>query len=378
MFYGENVGEERKDCEYKVFTFNPLIISNKDALIYLENKKFEFNDSVIKTLQNYIQIYLPKYICSYHHPKSELSKGYFYIGISDDGIVKGIPFIGSLSDLDFINLSVDKVFSKFLRFSCANQIKNKIRSNVHCEFINVSVKQNHLTKSYQQKLLTPHTNPSNLSNPSAYEIFMLEQEKIKLDYTKYYKKKLIWTKMYDPDILKLCDMINDEQTRQIIWNYIKEKTNYSKKSFKNKYSCLGIYCDIENYWNLVEKIKSGYKFNPLETGQIINVKDDNLNIYNWVAKWKDSKINMLKAVKPKIPKKTLDPYYPIFLLSQATKMMDEWIENNSELKLYVLKITFDIESRYEIQYRDLGKNWKNSYRTIVDGEPITLSFKIYD
>ena len=182
--------------------------------------------------------------------------------------------------------------------------------------------------------------------------------------------------MSEPNIPKLYDMINDDETRVIIWTFIKEKTAWSKKSFVSKYSCLEPYCDVPNYWDLVGKIKSRYKFKPLEPGEIANIKDDSLNIYNWVTKWKDSKINMLKLAKPKLPKKTLDPEYPIFLLSQSTKMMDSWIKNNPGLNLYVLKITFDTKTKCEIQYKDSGKTWKQSYRTIIDGEPMSLTYKI--
>ena len=70
--------------------------------------------------------------------------------------------------------------------------------------------------------------------------------------------------MFNPNILKLCDMINDESTREIIWSYIKEKSNYSMGTFKNINSHLSIYCDVDDYWTLMTKIKCGYKFEPLE------------------------------------------------------------------------------------------------------------------
>jgi hypothetical protein len=357
MFYGENIGEEKKDCEYKVFTFNPLKISCDDALIYLANAKFVFNDSVVDTIKNYLQTYLPKYICSYYHPNSEISLGYFYIGVSDDGTVSGIPYVGQLN-LDFINCQIDEVFSKLLKFTDIDA-KKKVRNNIKCNIINVKIN----AECFPQK-------------NSIYSIFTEEQEKIKSDYIKYNKKKLAWIKMYDPNILKLCDMINDNKTRNDIWTYTKEKTNYLKKNFKNKYSYLEPYCDVPNYWDLIARIRTGYNFIPLEPGQIVNIKDNPLNIYNWVTRWKDSKINMLKLAKPRLPKKTLDPEYPIFLLSQATKMMPEWIKNNPELNLYVLKITFNTKTSCEIEYKDLGKNWKKSYRTIIDGEPMCLTYKI--
>ena len=63
MNYMENIGFEQKEKEYKVFTFNPLKISPEDAIKYLSNSKFVFNNSVIETIKNFIDIYLAKYIC---------------------------------------------------------------------------------------------------------------------------------------------------------------------------------------------------------------------------------------------------------------------------------------------------------------------------
>ena len=113
MYWMENIGPEQKDREYKVFMFNPLRITPQDAIKYLKNSKFVFNKTVIETIKNYIQIYLPKYICSYINPKSELKKGCLYFGICDNGDVSGIPYNGNLP-FEFINHQIDKVFSKFL------------------------------------------------------------------------------------------------------------------------------------------------------------------------------------------------------------------------------------------------------------------------
>lgn len=357
MFYNQNIGVEKKDCEYKVFNFNPLKISSEDAIEYLENKKFIFNSSVIATLSNYFEIYLPKYICSYFHPQSELNKGYLYMGISDDGSVSGIPFIGKIP-LDFIYHQIDKIFLKFLRFSDP-KTKLMVRNSISYEIIKVN------------------TNNLKCTSQPTYNIYIKEQEKIKLQFSKYNKKKQMWDKMFNPNILKLCDMINDESTREIIWSYIKEKSNYSMGTFKNINSHLSIYCDVDDYWTLMTKIKCGHKFEPLEPGKISNVKHDKLNVYNWITEWKDSKNCMLKLAKPKIPKKYIDPQYPIFLLSRSTKMMPEWIENNKNLNLFVLKISFDIKYHCVIEYKCFENNWKKSYRTMKkDGEPMSLSFNM--
>jgi hypothetical protein len=360
MMYMDNIGLEQKDNEYKAFMFNPLKISQEDSLEYLKNLKFVFDNSVIETIKNYFEIYLPKYICSYINPISNLDKGCLYFGISDDGSVSGIPYQGFTIPLEIINSQMDKIFSKFLKFP-DEQIKNKIRDLISIEVIPVDI-SNHLT------------NKENYKTNIIYENYIGELNIIKQNNILYEKKRKIWNKMSDTYILKLCDMINDQDTRKIIWTYIKEKSNYSKKYFRNKYSHLEKYCDVDDYWNLMSKINSDHKFNPLKPKEIVNVKDNSLNIYFWTTMWKDSKISMLKLAKPKLPKKTIDNNYPIFLLSQSTKMIPYWFSNNPDLNLFVIKITANTINKYTIEYKDIENQWKKSYRTIKNGEPMSLTY----
>ena len=369
MHWMENIGFEQKDREYKVFMFNPLRISSQDAIKYLSNCKFVFNRSVIETIKNYIQTYLPKYISSYINPKSELNQGCLYFGICDDGNVSGIPYNGTLP-IDFINHQIDKVFLKLLKFS-SSDLKNEIRSFVSVELINVN--KSKLLEKIQKNKTNPNPNPN--PNP-IYSKYLQELAKIKSTHELYEKKRNVWEKMCDTNILKLRDMINDSETRDLIWEYAKAKSKYSKKAFKNKYSEIEKYCDVDDYWTLMGKIKSGYQFESVDPIAITDIKSDTLNIYYWVTKWKDSKINTLKLVKPKIPKKTIDSNYPIFLLSQSTKMIPQWIETNRGLNLYVIKITINIKKPYTIEYKDMENKWKKSYRIVKNGEPMSLTFKM--
>jgi hypothetical protein len=360
MIFAHNIGPEQKDVEYKAFIFNPLKISKEDAKKYLKNLKFVFDDSVIRTIKNYIQTYLPKYICSYINPLSNLTSGNLYFGISDDGSISGIPYRGTTISLDMINLQIDKIFSKFLKFP-SEEIKNKIRNNINVTIIPVHIPNRLINKEkYKFNLI--------------YENYIRELNKINQNYILYEKKKKIWNKMSDPNILKLCDMINDSDTRKNIWVYIMEKSKYSKKYFRNKYSYLEIYCDVDNYWNLMSKIKSNCKFSPLKSREIVSIKDNPLSIYYWITMWKDSKISTLKMAKPKLPKKTIDNNYPIFLLSQSTKMIPYWISNNLKLNLFVIKINIDTTNKYAIEYKDIENRWKKSYRTIKYGEPMSITF----
>jgi len=81
---------------------------------------------------------------------------------------------------------------------------------------------------------------------------------------------------------------------------------------------------------------------------------------------------MLKLAKPKIPRKSIDMGYPIFLLSQSSKMIPQWIKSNPKLNLYVIKITIKIDAHYQIEYKDLENKWKKSYRSVQYGQPVSI------
>lgn len=366
MDWKDYIGIERIDCEYKVFNFNPLKLSIEDGAKYLSSGIFCFNDSVDETLCNYIQMYLPKYLCSFFSPRSMLKQSELYFGINDDGKVIGIPYIGIIQE-DFINHMIDKVFSSNIKFP-STQIKNQIRQAVKVEIIPVS----------KTKIITKQINQINSNrSKSVYSKYVSDLDEIKKQNRIYRKNRDYWNKMCDLDNLKLCDMINDYDTRKYIWKYAKIKTNYMKKKFVNKYSHLSPYCDVYSYWDLMADIKSNKEFAPLKIGSMSMVYKNNLDIYKWIAVWKDSKFSMLKLAKPKKPFKKIDSYYPIFLLSKVHKMIPEWVRKNPELNLYVIKFTFNIDGNWQIlEYVDIMGQWKTSYRTIVDGNPMSPSFNI--
>jgi hypothetical protein len=359
MIYKENIGLERIDCEYKVFNFNPLKISIEDSKKYLSNGIFCFNNSVDDTIRNYLEIYLPKYLSSFFNPLSTLKEGYLYFGIDNNGKVIGIPYIGVISK-NLINNKIDEIFTNRIKFP-NETIKNKVRKCIDIEIIKID------KSKINYNLLT--------NKKTSYLRYVDELNKIKLKNKIYKKKRDMWNKMVDLDNLKLCEMINDLETRKYIWKYIKIKSKYLISGFINKYSHLEKYCDVENYWSLMSNIKSNKFYEPLKQGGMLEITDNNLDIYKWTASWKDSKFSMLKKAKPKKPTKKIDSYYPIFLLSQVSKMIPEWIKKNDNLDLYVIKIIFNTNQNWlALEYKDIENNWKYSYRTILNNEPVSLSY----
>jgi len=362
MDWKDYIGMEQIDCEYKIFNFNPLKLSIEDGNKYLSSGLFCFNDSVDETLYNYIQIYLPKYLCSFFNPISMLKQAELYFGVNDDGKVIGIPYNGIIQE-NFINHLIDKVFTSHIKF-ISTQIKNKIRQLVKVEIIPVS----------KTKI---NTNQIKSNKKSIYLKYINDLNEIKKQNRIYRKNRDGWNKMCDLDNLKLCDMINDFNTRKYIWKYIKARTNYMKKQFVNKYSHLSPYCDVYSYWDLMADVKSNKKFTPMKIGSMSIIYENNLDIYKWIVVWKDSKFSMLKLAKPKKPIKKIDSYYPIFLLSKVHKMIPEWVKKNPELNLYVIKFIFNTDDNWQnLIYVDNMGQLKTAYRTIVDDIPMSPSFNI--
>jgi len=356
MNYNSYFGNESKNKEYKIFSFNPILIDNNIADILLKNGKWVFNKSTIYSLKSYLNIYLPKYISSYKNPKSNLEYGEFYVGIDNNGIIHGIPYKGILRE-NFINNLIDKIFNNYLKFTNDLEKKNS-RNDIKVEIIEL---KNIIKKSLN----------------SEYINYNKEINNIKKEIILYNSKKIIWKNLLKIYTNKIHFMLNNKLTKDDIKEYIKEKTNYLKKNLNNQYSHLYYLCDVPNYWDMMSELNSNYNFTPLKYEEIEFIKNDNLNIFNWVTKWKDSKVSMLKKIKPKPPKKNIDYNYPLFLLSQVSKMIPYWCSKNTNLKLFILKISIDCKNKTLIDYKDISTNkWKKSYRISKNGEPISITYSI--
>lgn len=369
------IGHENLGVEFKTFKFNPLLLSQDEALEYLKTGEFNFNESVDLTIMNYIITFLPKYICAFLHPLSKLFKrkyeyGTLYIGVDDDGIVHGIPYNGKFGSKikSSIKSKINEMFEHNLRF-VDDGIKQFVKRNLTIEIIHLGI-DNVFKKELQ--------------SPTIYNCYVKQLKRIQTSHEKYLKRRTIWENLSDAHLPKLNDMINDMPTRKIIWEFLKEKHFFSKKQFKNKYSHLEIYCDVDNYWNLMSKFKSGYLFGKIKFRTISNVKEDGLNIYRWITFWKDSKMKMMKRIKPRPPLNTMDSNYPTFLLSHSVKMLPLWIVKNPNLNLYVIKIILPIYpfntysqrlgERYICAFKNSNDEWRCIYRTNEFGQPTSVTF----
>jgi hypothetical protein len=110
--------------------------------------------------------------------------------------------------------------------------------------------------------------------------------------------------------------------------------------------------------------------------EIATLKDDKKDPYYWVCEWKDYMICSLKQFKP-IAKHRSDVVHfldPIHIINKLNCMIPSWIENNENINLFLIKISFkknqDIN---EIYYLDTFNKINRCYRTIINDNPCCMS-----
>ena len=106
--------------------------------------------------------------------------------------------------------------------------------------------------------------------------------------------------------------------------------------------------------------------------KIAELKENIDEPYHWVCKWKDEMIEQYKKTKP-IPKHRLlmtKMIQPINILMKVNPMIPYWMQNNENMNLYVIKITFiKPEEGIEISYLDFFNKITTCYRTVDAGNP---------
>ncbi len=393
--YNEDLGLETITDEYKLFTFNPILIDPEESLGLLKSQKWVFNETTIQSVKTYLRLYLPKYISSYTHPVTKISDGNLYIGVDDDGVIYGVPYAGEFP-VEIIHKEVSNIFDTMVRVknysfpnpTCPISLES---NNFDCidifDDIETDSKQETNTKSKantDEKIISQYKKLTNIkilnikkknfkNNISTYEKYIQKLDELEKSNNKYIKKKEIWKNLILSYTNKLHDMLNDLDIREDIINFIKEKSNYSKKNFKNKYSDLYYLCDVRDYYDLMYELKSEYKYSSMKDKSIDDYKNNSTNIFYWVTRWKDSKTATIKYIKPKTPKYYSNKNYPMFLLSQVHQMIPEWCNSNTNLNLYLIKIKIpgNIDKSKVIEYYD-GTNWIENYRKINLGSPTSV------
>jgi hypothetical protein len=369
--------KETDHKEFKSFFTDISIINSfidNHSLKLLQSGHWIFNPVTIKTIKTYFKTYLPKYIACYSHPLCTSNGGELYIGIDDDGIMHGIPYKGELK-INFKKI-IDKIFEERL-INCKDECINEYKQCINIELIKLTTdtiikcnhgnykpnnNHNHHQKPYQSQPYQsqpyqsqpyqsqpyqsqPYQSQPYQSQPYQYYINKLNtQEKI---YHKYLLNKKKWEDIFNQYTSKLHDLLNKENFRLEIIDYIKSHST--------------------NHYDLIADLRTGKKYKQQTFTEISKIKDDITNIFYWVIRFKDARISFLKSIKPKCPKLYYNDNTPAFLLCNTPLMIPTWLERNLSLNLYIIKIIIggNISSTKYLKYKDkVTKKWKCGYRTM--------------
>jgi hypothetical protein len=335
--YNEYYGNETLNKEYKLFTLHPkgiLIDPNDDT--YAENLlktgKWVFNKSVLDNLDFYLNTYIPKYTTAFLNDISETNYGEMYFGISDDGIIQGIPYQGELNK-EVLESKVRSILQSDL-INCSNSLVDYVKT----EIINIDITDFKFQPSHNKIINT----------------YLSEKKIYNNKFKKYIANKKKWLDMIDHYNNKLNNLLNNNNTRHELINYLLVKSPEQKE--------------------LIRILKSEYKF-PIKTGEeITQLKKNKKSIWYWLTRWKDDMTDFVKTIKPYPPHGLTNGIYPLNIITTVIDMIPHWLKNNN-INMYLIKFTFTKPSiKLKITYKGHYDEYTHCYRSIVGDQPCCLPY----
>ena len=313
--YLEHLNEETLYREYKVASMNHLGmgLSHDSAEYYLRTSKWEFDKHMKNNIYFIMKQYFKKYICSFFNPVDERLKDFnnavLYYGVSDNGIIHGIPF---KKPLNMIRL---KDYLKSILFSA--ELKSNIDKNL-------------IWEAFDIKLIKLKVDRENiLLKIDYYKRFKMEEEKAKKTMAEYYKKLKMFYKILNLYSNKLVNIIENPDTQKQLIEYV---------YYKNEHNKMDVYMIVKR------KILTQDYSKNIDHIEIQKAKDDIYNVYYWVTRYKDDMIDFIRSNRPKKPYKLIPrKYYPMNVLNQMDKMIPTWLHFN-DIDLYIIKMTFNKKS----------------------------------
>ena len=332
MYYGQNYGNETLNREYKEFTFNHggLEIDESEAESFVRESKWFFNNMIDASILKYLKIYLPKYTSAFLDEHSDVDSGEFYIGIADNGLIQGIPYQGTL-DKKFIEEEINKILKSL-------ESNNDLNSSIKVDIINIAYQRRNLNKVNDM-----------------YNKYLEHKKDIIIKTNNHKGRHKKWSVSHNRYAQRLVDIFNNITTKKELESYIKKSDPYS--------SVLNLIAD-ENF-----------KLETKNHTEINEMKQDITSPYYWVCKFKDEGLDKTRKKRPinNIKKDILKHLNPMNILIKVSTMIPWWMQNNENMNLFVIKISFvKNHNNNQIYYYDTLKRRNRYYRTTSENKPCCL------
>lgn len=333
--FKESLEDEFKEFMFKItpeFYFTQEQISSCIRTGILDEKIF--NDFVLENLNQYLQIYLPKYISAFGNSE-DVKDGYLYMGVNNAGELTGIPFLGSINTFDITKILYSVKEWIGIQNDTENKFRDELIENITFELIPLEIDMDLLEDDEQE--LTKLENEYN-EYVSKYKEFVIEREK--------------WLEELQSFTNKISYIILDKNIRNEIAIYIREN------------------CEKDRFW-IAEFLESEEPIEILNGIQLADYKNDDNNIYYWIMFYKDfivDKIRKKKPIKPQYVYGNIENVYLDYFRG-LTKLRRKFIKNNPKLTYTVLKFCIPGKNKAKdsmIFYNPPGfvETWFYKIRTI--------------
>lgn len=328
--YNEFIGPETLFTEYKEFSFfkSGFFSDSTQTEMYCETNTFDFTELVRSSLEMYIKQYIPRYVSSFWN--GGIENGDLYIGVNDYGMIKGIPM--KKVDKNEMYIWLQKTIGK-----CKKKCMPKKYSK------NISITFELIPVSNPPK-------PTTFLHPDYIE-YTRKKEAFEDRYRSFLKTYEDWKQRFSIINCKLVDIVNTPKYRVQLQNFIREM-------------------DPSN--PIIHLLDTDFMLEYKSGDDMRSTHFNETNPYYWVTIFKDKWIDEYKKAKP-VFTEIFYKNMPYNLLIGG-EMIPYWMNYNTEMNLYVVKININLKPTLEIMhyYDDICQKNIKCKRVMDKGQPVCM------
>ena len=323
----EGIGMEFKEFCLKESIYNLLNARQIRSLIYESHVINKFNDIVLFNTYKYLEIYLAKYMSSFHNCKTNHSNMSFLVGVDDDSEITGIPFKGDMvQTLPAIQRYIQTLIDTDLHTSCCLSVRVWIhKCDIQMDLLDDTIITKQLRMQHKQ------------------------QHHYTIVRRKFNKKRRQWNKAIMKYKGKLQSVFDDPNFRKEFEAFLRE----------------------QNMFDTFEKDVRTYPY-VVDLDKVKDYKQNKDSFIYWLIYFKDLKVSELLKIKPKPPVFPKQTNAEFCAVTQLTNLRHRWLSNNDTLNYYVLKV--DIQKKHtcthDISFIDpRRRHWRTVKRYLEDDDP---------
>lgn len=346
-------GRETVHDEFKVFCINTntwqqhfeneeVYAIFHDSAYFIDRQRF---DQMIKVeIGNYFNRYFAKYVASFI---SSGIQGKIHIGLSDSGIIEGIPFFGNINNVE-LQSHVKNCFASNIRIK--NSSKNITIDNI---MENVTLIFNELE---QNELSHDSDNSAYIRLYSRLD----EKEKCKQKWRDYQHRYKKWHDELSIHNVKLRELINMKDVQQCMINYIRDN--------QSKYEC--DLTDVIAYYESQPVIDF-----DITMQMIVDIEKNHQSPFYWLINYKDYKMEEIQRRKPMAPTQQPSDFNYVNFAQHMMNIRPYLL--TQRCKFYTLTIAINQINECKLEYLDVKGEWQMKKRVMHNESigPITTNYE---